>query len=231
MNLCDFLHVNQDCPVCGEPLTLYMQVLDGPLWKALRPNSSIWHFEQFKVKDEELKEDDFFFLTDKGHLFDIDFSSAKVYQKSKTWNLFFFFMCNEDGFEDTPHEGYGINPYTACYYRSTPFLEFKQNTNQDWRLTLQSEFDPIEGSVRDEIFTFKANQKNGNEKVYVLNTDYEVKSTILRYYTVSPEERRDKYFDPKVFRKDLPLLNVRPNFDLANRSQLISRFDSWILMS
>ena len=231
MNLCDFLHFNHDCPVCGEPLTLYMQILEGALWKARRPYRDIYHFEQFKCKDDELKKDDFFWITDQEESFELDFSSAKAYQKSKTWTMFFFFMCNEDGIEDTPHEGYGINPYTACYYRSTPFLGFKQNDNKDWRLTLADQLDPIIGSVRDEIFVFKANQNNGNEKVYVLNTDYEVKNTILRYYTVSPDERKDKEFDPKIFKKDLPLLNVRPNFDLANRSQLIGRFDSWILLS
>jgi hypothetical protein len=231
MNLCEFLHFNQECPVCGEPLTLYAQVLDGPLWKAKRPTIDVYHFEQLKCKDEELKTDDFFWITEQSNTFDVDFSSSKVYQKSKTWTMFFFFMCNQDGIEDTPREGYGINPYIACYYRSTPFMDFKQNPDHNWRLVRADEFDAIEGSIRDEIFVFKANQNNGNEKVYVFNTDYESKSTILRYYTVSPDDRKNKEFDPKVFKKELPLLNVRPNFNIEQREHLISRFDSWILMS
>jgi len=231
MNLCEFLHFNQECPVCGEPLTLYAQVLDGPLWKAKRHSPQIYHFDQFKCKDKELQEDDFFWLKDFSDYFDVDFSSPKVYQKSKTWTMFFFFMCNVDAIEDAPREGYGIDPYVACYYRSTPFLEFKQNADHNWRLVRSDEFDPIEGSIRDEILVFKASQNNGNEKVYILNTDYENKSTVLRYYSASPAEMKDKNFDPKVFKKDLPLMNVRPNFSIAQREQLISRLDGWILMS
>lgn len=230
MNLRDFLHFNQACPVCGEPLTLYAQVTDGPLFKSMRPAHDLYHFEQFKCKDEEIKGDDFFWITEQAEDCDIDFSTAKIYNKSKTWTMFFFFMCNGDALEDTPYEGYGINPYVACYYRTSPFLEFKQNEDKNWRLALADEFDPIEGDIRDEIFIFKADS-NGNEKVYILNTDYESKITTLRYYSVSPQERKDKNFDPKIFKKELPLLNVRPNFELDRREHLIDRFNSWILMS
>lgn len=231
MNLCNFLHFNQSCPVCGEPLTLYAQVLDGPLWKSVKVGSGTYHFRQLKCKNKDFGDDDFFWVTDNQDGFDIDFSTAKIYQNSKTWTLFFFFMCNETGIEDAPRESYGINPCTACYYRSSPFLEFKQNEDKNWRLIRASGTDSVEGDNRDEIFSFCNRQDNGGEKMYVLNLDYESKQTSLRYYSATEAERADRDFDPKILKIDLPILNVRPNFDLLQRDKLIDRFDSWILMS
>lgn len=231
MNLCQFLNFNKDCPVCGEPLTLYAGIFDGPLWKAFRPSKEVYHFEQFKVKNTEFGKDDFFWLTNSNGIFDIDFSSAKLYQNSKSWRFLFFYMCNEAGFEDAPRDNYAINPCTACYYRSSPFLEFKQNEDKNWRLTTLTGVDPIDGEVKDEIFAFPVPQPGGGEKMYVLNMDYENKSTILRYYIITKEEKADEDFDPKMLKLNLPLPGGRPNFDMANRAALISRFDSWILMS
>ena len=232
MDLCEFLHVHHNCPVCGEPLTLYCQILDGPLWKAQRISTEVWGFEQFKNINKDFQNhDDWFWLTDTGNNFDIEFSSSKIYQSSKTWTLFFFYMCNEDSVEEVPGEGYGINPYLACYVATTPFLEFKENQDKHWRLALSDPFDTIAGNVRDEIFTFKAMQPNGNEKVYILNIDNETKATILRYYVATPEEMKDKDFEPKVLKLDLPQLGTRPNFNLEDRQKLIDRFDGWIIMS
>ncbi len=231
MNLCQFLNFNKDCPVCGEPLTLYAQLLDGPLWKAFRPSKKVYHFEQHKSKNSEFGSDDFFWLTNSEGSFDIDFSSSKLYQNSKTWTFFFFFMCNEAGFEDHPRENFTINPCTACYYRSSPFLEFKQNEDKNWRLIRAPGTDTIEGEVKDEIFAFPAPQPGGGEKMYVLNMDYENQNSILRYFIVTEDEKADKDFEPNMFKLKLPIPNVRPNFAIAQRDALISRFDSWILMS
>jgi hypothetical protein len=231
MNLCQFLDFNKDCPVCGEPLTLYAQVLDGPLWKSFKTKTGVYHFEQYKGKNQDFGQDDFFWLINSVDEFDLDFSSAKIYQNSKTWTFFFFFMCNEAGFEDSPSDDYALNPCTACYYRSSPFLEFKQNEDKNWRLTRSHGTDTIEGEVKDEIFSFPVPQPNGGEKMYVLNMDYENKSTILRYFSLTEDQKADKDFDPNIFKLKLPIPNVRPNFDRATRSALISRFDSWILMS
>jgi len=231
MDLCQFLNFNKDCPVCGEPLTLYAQVLDGPLWKSFKTTKDVYHFEQHKGKNQELGQDDFFWLINSEEEFDLDFSSAKIYQNSKIWTFFFFFMCNEAGFEDDPHQDYAINPCTACYYRSSPFLEFKQNEDKNWRLTRSSGTDTIEGEVKDEIFAFLVPQSGGGEKRYVLDMDYEDKSTVLRYFSLTEDQKSDKEFDPNIFKLKLPIPNVRPNFDRATRSELISRFDSWILLS
>jgi hypothetical protein len=233
MNLNKFLHFNERCPVCTEPLSLYAQVLDGPLWKAKTPLPGIYHFDQFKCQTNKLKKEDFFWLAENADSCSIDFSTDSIIEAAKKWNLFFFFMCNEDAIEDESGTSYGINPYVACYYRSSPFLELqKQSEDMPWKLAVTTGHTAIDGDIRDEIFIFKDMQNSGDEKVYVLSSDYEHKKTLLRYYSISPEDRKNKYFDPNIFKsKDLPLLSVRPNLELENRPQLISRFNSWILMS
>lgn len=230
MNLCEFLHFNQDCPVCGEPLTLYMQVLDGTLWKSERANSSQYIFEQLKLKDEKFK-DDYIVLMDHQDDFKIEFSSPSLIQDSKRWNMLFFFICNQDAINDPKRATYEIEAYIACYYRSSPILEFKKNEDNVWRLGLVDEPNAPEGIIRDEVLIFKVNQDNGNEKVYMLSVDYQLKNTTLRHYVIPKDERNNIYFDPNVFEMELPLMNIRPNFNLDQREQLISRFDSWIIMS
>lgn len=232
MNLCDFLHFNNGCPVCGNSLTLYAQVLNGTLWRAKYEQDGVYYFEQFKSADMEPGgENDFFQLVDRGETFHIDYGSPEVHQKSKTWSIFFYFMCNSAAIEDSYHDNYNINPYMSCYFCSSQFLEFKKNSDNIWALLPLDELNTTLGPVRDEIFTFKVVQDNGNEKVYILNLNNEDKITYLVHYNMSPEEKADKKFEPKIFKKELPALSVRPNFDIGQREQLISRLDSWILMS
>jgi hypothetical protein len=83
---------------------------------------------------------------------------------------------------------------------------------------------------KDEAFSFKTSNKN-IDKIYMLNLDYEEKRTTLFYYTATSEERVKKTFKAKIFKKDLPLLKTRPKLDWEDRESLLSRFDSWILMS
>ena len=59
MSLSKFLQASNKCPLCGEPLALYMQTIDGPLWKA---NDNL-RFRQFKCKSPKL-EDESFRITD-----------------------------------------------------------------------------------------------------------------------------------------------------------------------
>lgn len=236
MNLAEFLDFNQDCPVCGEPLTLYAQISDGPLWKARKPTPSVYHFDQFKGANPDFTRDDFFWVT-KGNTmtsntgFDIDFSSSRIYQNSKTWEFFFFFMCSDSGIEDAPRENYAINPCTACYYRSSPFLEFQEKEEGHWRLSHARGTDPIPGGTRDEILAFRVDTLSGGEKMYLLNIDHEANNMTMQYYNVSEKEKYDTEFEPNFLQLKLPIPKVRPNFDLTQRERLISRFDSWILMS
>lgn len=232
-NLCKFLHFNETCPVCGEPLSLYMQLSDSTLWRTLPtllsgPNE--YRFEQFKLIDKDLSsEEDYISLIDGGDTFGLKSGSSKVYQKAKLWNLFFFAMCNEDAIEDKSNGDYIINPYTACYFRSSSMMEMKKNNNKEWRLE-EINVERPDMFIRDEIFIFKVSQEDV-EKVYILNINYEDQNTSFQYYSTTEEQRKLENFDPKTFKKELPLLPARPNFEMDQRDKLINRFDSWILLS
>jgi hypothetical protein len=105
------------------------------------------------------------------------------------------------------------------------------NGNLNWKLIRSSITEQPNIDIRDEIFTFKYHRDEVSEKVYILNLDYENNKTLFRYYTFTMEENKDIGFEPEYFEKDLPLLSVRPNFKIEDRTKLIDRMNGWILMS
>ena len=232
MNLSEFLHFNNECPVCGEPLKLYFSVMDGPLWKASLKLPNILKFEQIKCKDNKLSDKEFFLIIDNETDCQLEFSNHDIFNIAQKWNGFFFKLCNEHAIEEDSSISYSIDPYKACYYRSTPFMDFQLVENDNWELRLaRGTSASFDNSMRDEVCIFKVQQDNGDEKLYILNIDYENQATVLRFCKTTAEQRSTEDFEPKMFKKDLPLLSVRPNFDLADRDKLINRLDSWILMS
>lgn len=232
MNLCKFLHFNDACPSCGKPLTLFMHVSQSALWKAEALPNGEYKFQQFLLKKETWSEDDFMTLRDLDSHFETEFNTSKLGRDSKTWQLFFFKVCNIEAFNDNKWD-YDINLYDVCYYRSSPFYEFKNHPkdHKKWQLeaTVPEHADLIN---RDESFVFKQSNQAGLEKVYALNLDYDARHTKLWYYTTTPEQRAEAQYEPKIFEKtDLPLMGTRPNFSPEGREKLISRLDGWILMS
>jgi hypothetical protein len=224
MNISNFLKLDNKCTVCNEPLSIYMQATPGPIWKIKSFNDNVICFEQFKNKSNYLDNDDYFFLSLDGKL---DINSHTVINEMKQVSIFFFSICNKDAFGESENDC-DINPYIACYFRATPFLNIEDDKFiVEESLGNEEYFDE---DVAGEIFTIKSNLDNGTEKVYILCMNYENKSTELRFLSISAEERLIEDFDYKVFKKELPLI-TKPNFDLIKRNELISRFDSWIILS
>src|SRR5208282_3872429 len=102
MSLSKFLHLTEKCPVCNELLSLYMQVLDSALWHSYSTDKpQITKFQQFKMHDQSLADDSSILsLVQEGTSIDVMFSSSQLYQMSKKWNLFFFYLCNKSAIED-----------------------------------------------------------------------------------------------------------------------------------
>ena len=91
-------------------------------------------------------------------------------------------------------------------------MEFVDDGNKEWKLhPIMSEDNPLTNNIRDEIFVFK-DVKQDREHVYLFDIDYEGQQSILRYYSMTPEEKAQEDFEPKIFKKDLPLMNNRPDF-------------------
>lgn len=231
--LCDFLHFNDTCPVCGKTLTLYMHVSKSTLWKAKRITQDTCEFQPFLLIQKEYSEDDYMSLYDFGAEFKTVFNSKQLRSDAKTWQLYFFKICGTESFTDNKYD-YDINLYDACYHRSSPWFEFKNcpdDVADDWQLKLSNP-DHADLINRDESFCFKKNKEDGVEKVYALSLDYEVKATKLWYYSTTPDLREQANFEPNIFQKDdLPLLRQRPDLTMDARDQLISRMDSWIVLS
>lgn len=230
MELTDFLHFNARCPVCDNDLTLYLQWTSSILFWAKKSKRNIYRFEPFKCKDPEIISDsDFIELYDYGNTNEIKFSSSKIATEARRKQMYFFYLCNDNAFQDTNKGDYEINVTAGCYYRSTPFLEFHKKSRNKWDLqTVDKNQSKLINN--DEVLAF-IKSSNGIEKVYMLQFDGSNAKTIFVHYSVTEEQMRNKDYEPNVFEKEIVDLSVRPNFSLDNREKLINRFDSWIIMS
>ena len=225
MNLKSFLDFNHTCPVCAEPLTLYMQCNDNSLWAANKIKNG-FVFNPYKVVNEPFNSADSITLYTNSAEPRFEFNGQFVSRDFKTWFLNFFYMCNRAGLNVKGTSGFDFNPYYACYFRSSPWLEFVKEGNS-WNLKTVNPDDDVRVN-NDETFCFKQVDQD-KEKVYVLNLDYETDKTRLWHYVATTTQRDDEFYEPSLFEKEMPLVNTRPKFE--NKDKFIDRMDSWILMS
>jgi hypothetical protein len=233
MDLCKFLHFGETCPICGNTLKLYLYTDSGPLWKGSPEAHDTLSFKQVKFLDSDLNPDDAVHITDYGDNAGIDFSNRALLEKFQNWEFFFFFICNEEGIVDKSYNTYALNPYLGCYYRSSPFVRLKLNNHNEAKLVISESdglFELPDNQVRNETCLFKVNSGE-LEKIYLLDLDYQAKRTVLRYYSTTETQRAIEDFEPKTFKKELPLLGRRPDFNMTRRDALIDRLNNWILMS
>lgn len=241
MKLSKFIDFNSNCPLCDRPLSLYLQIVDSVCFKGEKLNDSgKYKFTPFKCKDNEL-DDTFCIIGDhydtdyKKIITQVSFSSNELKRKALENQAFMFFLCNPEGFKDnndsfTKKQDYEINMYYASYYRSTPFFDFIKDDN-----------DKITPKFSDELYDKKiinsdeslsmTRIKDGIERVYMVNIDYEHDKTVLWYYSVTEEQAKQKSYTPNIFEKSLPSLKRRPKFDKEHIDKFIDRLDNWILMS
>jgi hypothetical protein len=229
MSLHQFLQFNDICPVCGNQLTLFMSVVNSPLWKAELVAPDVYKFTQFMAHNALWDIDEYILLSDLKETVVMFFASNQKVAYDKTWRLFFYKICQVGAIEDHTLD-YSILADEACYYRASSLYEFKNETVPLLELVPQT---PTNMVNRNETFCFKNTNSEGLQKVYCLNLDYEYKYTNFWYYTISLEQRTmSEQFEPNYFeKKALPLLPTRPDLSIENRSKLLSKFDMWILLS
>ncbi len=228
MKLNEFIHFNQRCPICDNDLTLYLQMKDSTCFRANKQKKNIHHFQPFKCINKSISALDYIDVYDYGRDFETKFSSSQMAAEAKRSQLYFFYLCNEQGFEES-NSDYTINIYDGCYYRSSPYLEYQKTAKKTWLLkTINPDYDNLVN--HDELFSF-SREINDIEKVYMLNLNNHNNKTVFMHYSVNDEQKKDKDYAPNVFEKEIPNLIVRPNFSISNRDRLLDRFDSWIIMS
>ncbi len=224
--LSQFLNYNQTCPLCNEPLHLYMRWADSLFFKGKVVEDNVYQFDPYLAGDEkpnpelEKFQSESMLLDNNGEQILTDFSSNGLLNEAKKHHIYFFYLCNPNGIKQKKWGDFAISLFKACYYRSSPFYEFKLNEG-NWDLGTVNP-DHKELSNKDESFAFNL-IRNDLEKVYMIKLDYEVKDTTLWYYTVTDAEKLKENFRPNLFEKTLPLLGVRPKFDLVDRQKLIEQ--------
>jgi hypothetical protein len=233
MNISQFLHFNDRCPVCDTGLTTYMYVSTGSLWRGERLSDSEYRFRHFMLREKDnYSPEDFMTLYDLGAVHDTRFNSSRLGRDSKDWKLYFFKLCGNKAITDNKID-FDINWYDACYHRTSPWYQFVHHPQdrKKWQLELVN---PEHKDLlnRDESFVFKKSWDEGVERVYFLNLNSEDRKTQFYYYTTTPEERAKADFEPKHFEiENLPPLKYRLDFSLANRDKLLDKFDTWITFS
>lgn len=220
-----FLTFNKHCPICNNPLTLYMQWIDSNLFIANEQSPGIFHFINYQLmeidNDEETKS---IILMDYGDKFDISFSHPSLFNEAKKYQIYFYFLCKQEGFRSRNLKDYEINLAKGCYYRSTPLMEFKKE--EIWKLDYTiAEFSDLVN--KDECFCLKS-RKDNTDKIYMLSRDMEIQNTKVFYFTITDEQRVNANFKPNIFRKELPLI---PRPSLNNQRKLLDKINLWITVS
>jgi hypothetical protein len=229
MSLDKFLSFNKTCPICDRQLTLFMQWHGTTLWKERSlqfPKEGQYVFSPFKFVKEQT--DTVLTLSENGA------DLHPIISEDRKHAMHFFYLCDEGGIEVTSESAsdYEINLYKACYYRSSVDMEFRkeEGKNKKWELT-EVRGDAVEVISQEESFSFKKQVEPDLERVYALIIKTLDDCTDLWFYETNAEQRAQENFEPKLFEKKMPLLPKRPDLDINHRDKLLSRLESWILMS
>jgi hypothetical protein len=134
-------------------------------------------------------------------------------------------LCNEQAITKESYY-YQIDIYHGCYYRSQNPFTLLEDGQVSEHIT-----DP-----KDEVFAFSRRIQDKN-KAYILHLDYQDDKTTLFRYDVSKEEEmahgdpKDTWTPENLEQQDLPLLDIRPDFSVSNREDLLDRLDGWLFLS
>lgn len=203
---------NGICPLCNNKLNVYLHFHDLALFKAKEVNNDfIFTINDF-VKYPFDSEDKIIISKD----FKIDLLIKNAINLNSEFNI--FYICNESCIENK----YGmITTYTdnVCYLAITSnYKIYHKNDNY----SIHYFYDDMNLPISSEIFSIENNKNNSNKK-YILELNYTSNQTIIWYYVGSYSMTNN------VFTKTFSLLPKRPDF--TNKEKLLSRLDSWILMS
>jgi hypothetical protein len=228
MNISDFLRFNRRCPICDEPLGLYMQWIDSVCFRAKVVGDDTYQFDSYIGTNKGIKTDDLWESTitmfDRGDEVGVKFSTSALRIEGEKHQAYLFYLCNPAGFKKQSWGEFEISTYKGCYYRASPMIQMR---DFKYEVINPDHKDIVNGK---EAFCLKVKTKE-LEKVYTIEVNDEEKKTNFWYYSVSESEKAKTYFKPNLFSKEMPLLPTRFKLDLRDRSNLIDRLDAWLIMS
>lgn len=218
MKLKKFLNFNKTCPVCDNKLTLYLQSVPnmyddiGILFKSL----DNYKFNFLLGNNNDYSDEDYVTLENEN----LSFGSFKMKRYFNNSQFYFYYLCKNSGFRVSNNGDYEINLRHGCYYRSSPIFKFKNNKINVYNI------DEKKLINHDEILSFSVPMDETKEKNYLLTLDYFNKKTILMYYILDKNQTSEEL---DIMRQYLPELTKRPDF--KNKTNLIKKFNSWIVLS
>lgn len=226
MKLHEFLNFNHSCPICEEPLHIYMQTVSGPLWKN---TSSDINELQFSIRSGTLP--NYYYdksVYNQNALITISSSSNEtnitlnneLLNNNNNNKFYFFFLCNPKGIDPANNT---IKVYDGCYYRSSPYFQLNKG---ELIMSNDLQKDIINAH---ETYTLQSN-KDDLDKIYILDLNWQKNKTTLWHYAVNTEQKKTRGFKPHIFEKEMDAIKSRPNLK-EGTSKLLDRLDGWILMS
>lgn len=260
MNLIkDFIDCGNDCPVCGDKLTLFM-VVDGPVcFKAIQePINDFNNYfgfttkvslqspldNWFKFVPTYSKKKDFaqFGTLSKFHKIEDNETILMNIRPDETVDI----MYNADNCYNIVNNNnvYFFNicntkaikdhgsDFSIDVYKACYYRSTSKMKLSDSTLTFPDATpDGLKDSaIKTETVTIhKACE--GLEKTYILSMDFTTEKTKFYYFKITDEDKKEKKIRPKVLEKEFDLLIKRPDFGLDARDKLINKFESWVLLS
>jgi hypothetical protein len=229
INLRDFFNFNSICPLCDNPLTLYLQLLDSICFKATLTDENTYVFRPFQCIDEKFKNE--FIVIEYSDKLNVIFSSKAFKEKCIKHQLYFYYLCNDKGIQpinsySNVEFDYEINLYNGCYFRTTPTL-CMQNSNVIFKCLDEHHSKLLNSNVACCL----KNIKNNTEHIYMINLDFECENIIFWCYTCNEEQAVQEDYSPNIFEKTLPFPKKQIVIDKKHALQLMKKIDNWVIMS
>jgi hypothetical protein len=232
MKLFNFITGSRRCPICDNPLSLCLQIVDDTLFLGSQRSNGSFLFQPFRnIKNK--RDDDTITLTVGEDSIDFAMSSNHMTELFGKSQFFTYYICNIDGFSVKDKTDPAPGLYESCYYKASPIQSIvKEVTAEDqviWKIKPVAE--AAENLViATEQYAFKKSNEELT-KAYMVSLDHEEKKTLFWHYAFTPEQEANEDYEPKIFEKVMPLLPHGLKMEIENRENLFSKFESWILMS
>lgn len=215
------------CPVCNQKLSLYALISNIGTFKCT--NNFVLNKKNklnfYPLKDSTfglhvgvMKTDNFVIKLMADNSFQLTFNSEHLFRLIESSSLSFFYLCNPLAITPSDYSveinTYGLDAFSVCYYNVSELFSFTRKDNVP--TLIQSD---VLHSSKLEVFSTSL-----DEKRYSLHNSYSENKSILYF-----NDTVDKNNIKKTFIKEFDLLDHQ--LDFSNKSKILNKFDSWILLS